>query len=137
MVTVRKFSPRAWLTKFGRRSAPFHPDDSGSWAVWAIRLNILRAELLTLRGLVMQWSLSFQADPVPQLQVEQSPDAIVVVAVAGSIFPEELLHRGLPKQSTAHVARFEKQVPVAVELRAGQPATPRSWEPQLRTINNR
>src|SRR3984893_6429751 len=114
MVTVRKFSPRAWLTKFGRRSAPFHPDDSGSWAVWAIRLNILRAELLTLRGLVMQWSLSFQADPVPQLQVEQSPDAIVVVAVAGSIVGEQLLQRGLLNKCTAHAARYKKQALDAV-----------------------
>src|SRR6202035_480507 len=114
MVTVRKFSQRAWLTKFGRRSAPFRPDDRGSWAVPELRLNILRAELFILRGIVMQWSLSFQADPMPQLQVEQSPDAIVVVAVAGSMFPEELLHRGLPKKSTAHAARFEKQLLDAV-----------------------
>src|ERR1022692_2659343 len=114
MVTVRKFSQRAWVTKFVRRSATFHPDDRGSWAVQELKLNILRAELFILRGIVMQWSLSFQADPMPQLQVEQTPDSIVVVAVAGSMFPEELLHRGLPKKSTAHAARFEKQALDAV-----------------------
>src|ERR1700733_8294226 len=114
MIQVRKFSQRAWVTKFVRRSAAFHPDDRGSWAVQELKLNILRAELFILRGIVMQWSLSFQADPMPQLQVEQSPDAIVVVAEAGSMVPEELLHRGLPKKSTAHAARFEKQVLDAV-----------------------
>src|SRR6202047_3775138 len=114
MGTVRKFSQRAWVTKFVRRSAAFHPDDRGSWAVQELKLNILRAELFILRGIVMQWSLSFQADPMPQLQVEQSPDAIVVVAVAGAMFPEELLHRGLPKKSTARAARFEKQALDAV-----------------------
>jgi hypothetical protein len=87
-------------------------DDRGSWEVQ--ELNILRAELFILRGIVMQWSLSFQAHPMPQLQVEQSPDAIVVVAVAGSMFPEELLHSGFPKKSTAHAARFEKQALDAV-----------------------
>ena len=62
----------------------------------------------------MQWSLSFQADPMPQLQVEQSPDAIVVVAVAGSMFPEELLYCGPSEESPAHAARFEKQALDAV-----------------------
>src|ERR1700693_1151889 len=114
MVTVRKFSQRAWVTKFERRSEAFHPDDRGSWAVQELKLNILRAELFILRGIVMQWSLAFQADPMPQLQVEQSPDAIVVVAVAGSMFPEELLHRGRPKKSPANAARFEKQALDAV-----------------------
>jgi hypothetical protein len=68
---------------------------------------------------------SFEADAVPQLEVEQTPDAIIVVAIAGSMFAEEFLHGGSFKKTAIHTAWFEQQAFYVVELRTRQPATPR------------
>jgi hypothetical protein len=65
---------------------------------------------------------------VPQFEVEQAPNAIIVVAILGSMLAEELFYGGALQQSSVHAARFQKQVLDGVQLSAPQPATPRRWK---------
>ena len=59
---------------------------------------------------------SLQADPVPQLQVEQTPNAIIVIAIAGSMLSQKLLYGSPSEESPGHAARFQKQAFDVVEF---------------------
>jgi len=62
---------------------------------------------------------------VPYLQIEQPPDAIIVVAISGPMFSKKLFDRGALEESAIHAAGLEQQILNLIQLGASQPAAPR------------
>jgi len=52
--------------------------------------------------------IAFEADPMPQFQVEQSPDSIIVVAIVVSVLIEEAFN-GAPIEVTSFETSRLKQ----------------------------
>ena len=51
----------------------------------------------------------FQADAMPQFKIEQTPDAVGMVAIAGAMFMKQALDSGALEEATIEAARFEEQ----------------------------
>src|ERR1700674_2870522 len=62
---------------------------------------------------------SFHADSEPEFQIQQSPNAVVVVPVSCSVLLEQTLYRCTPKESAIDAARFQKQILDGIQLRSG------------------
>ena len=54
---------------------------------------------------------ALQTHAMPQFQVQQAPDAIVVVAMLGPMFVEEPVNGLAPKISTLQTPRFKQYLP--------------------------
>src|ERR1035441_6261508 len=74
---------------------------------------------------------------MPQLKIEQSPDAIVVVAVLRAMLAEQRLNRFAPEVSALQAARLEQHLANRFQTRADQPPAPRRRKSQLRPVQNR
>src|SRR5258708_17354180 len=75
--------------------------------------------------------LTLQANAVPQFQIQQPPDAIVVVAILCAMLGKKALDRFAPEVPTLQASRTHQQLFDSVQPGAGEPSTPRSWKPRL------
>src|SRR5258708_37210369 len=81
--------------------------------------------------------LTLQANAVPQFQLQQPPDAIVVVAILCAMLGKKTLDRFAPEVPTLQASRTHQQLFDSVQPGAGEPSTPRSWKPQFAAVKNR
>src|SRR5260370_8910460 len=77
---------------------------------------------------------AFETNAMPQLKIEQPPDAIVVVAMLRAMFVEQLLDRFAPEVSAIQPARFKQNLANRFQARSCQPPPPRLPNPQLRPV---
>src|SRR4051812_43780985 len=78
----------------------------------------------------------FETDPVPQLEVQQSPDAVVVVAMFTAMFAEKTLNCFAPKVATIEGPRLEQHLPDCFQSRSGKPSAPGCGKPQFGAVND-
>src|SRR3954451_17889345 len=91
------------------------------------------------RGLY-RWSirdLAVHVNPLPQFQIQQSPDAIVMVAITGPMFPDQLLYRAGFEESALQTSGLEQQISDGIKLLSGQPPAPGRGKPKFRAVKNR
>src|SRR5208283_5530646 len=88
-----------------------------------------------LANLVVRFA--FETDAMPQLKIEQPPDAIVVVAMLRTMFVEQLLDRFAPEVSAIQAARLKQHLANRFQSRSGQPPAPRRRKSQLRPVQDR
>src|SRR5690349_1251105 len=67
---------------------------------------------------------SLEANPVPKLEIQQSPDAIVVIDMSGFVLVEQSLDRRSLEEFSIHAARVQQQVADFLQLRTFKPAAP-------------
>src|ERR1700691_2680995 len=80
---------------------------------------------------------AFEANAMPQLKVEQPPDAVIVVAMPCPVLVEQFLDGFAAKISAIEAARFEQHGANHFQSRSGQLDAPRSWKAKFRTIKDR
>jgi len=80
--------------------------------------------------------IAFQADSLPELQIQQAPYAVVMIAVVRPVFVEETLDCRPLEKTALQAARFEQKLFDHAEVGAGQPAAPGSREAEFRTIKD-
>src|ERR1035441_10825131 len=80
--------------------------------------------------------LAFQAHPVPQLQIQQTPDAIIIVAMFRAMLSKQLFNRVAPEISTLQTARFQQHLANRLQARPGEPPAPRRRKSQLLPVEN-
>src|SRR5450631_912175 len=81
--------------------------------------------------------IALQTNSVPKLQIQQAPDAVVMVAVLGAVFLEEAFDGGALEKAAIHTPLLQQQLLDCIKLRAGQPAAPGSGEAEFWTIEDR
>src|SRR5208283_5611575 len=74
---------------------------------------------------------AFQTNPMPQLKIEQTPDAIVVIAMLRAMFVKQLLDRLAPEITAIQAARLKQHFANRFQPRTGQPTAPRRRKSQL------
>ncbi len=80
---------------------------------------------------------AFETNAMPQLKIEQSPDAIVVVAMLRAMLVEKLLNGFAAEVSAIQAARFQQHLANRFQARPGQPTAPRRGESKFRAVENR
>src|SRR5262249_10778938 len=114
-----------------RESTRSAQDDSFFRSVGLTRLD--RADFRSAYFLVR---LAFETHAVPEFEVQQAPDAVVVIAMAGAVLVEEALNCLAAEVSAIETARFEEHGTDRFEARAGEPAAPWCWETELGTVDD-
>src|SRR5271163_2471310 len=79
---------------------------------------------------------AFKTNAVPQFEIEQPPDAVVIVAMLRAVLVEELLDRLAPEISTVEAPRFKQHLADRFQPRPSQPAAPRRRKSELRAVKN-
>src|SRR6266853_4580401 len=85
--------------------------------------------------LVVRFALETNA--MPQFEIEQSPDEVVIIAMLRAMFIEQLLDRFAAEVSAIQAARFEQHLANRFQSWSGQPPAPRRRKSQLRPVQNR
>src|SRR5262249_48840320 len=80
--------------------------------------------------------LAFQTYAVPQFQVQQPPDTVIVVAMFRPVLVEQAFDRFPPEISAAQAAWFKEHATNRVQPRAGQPSAPRCGKTELGPVND-
>src|SRR2546427_791500 len=78
----------------------------------------------------------FQTGAMPELEIQQAPDSIVVIAMLCAMLPQECFDRGSFEETPLKAARLQKQTLDVVELRSGEPAAPWGGEAQFGAVEN-
>src|SRR5437667_3204303 len=89
---------------------------------------------LWLSKFVVRFAL--QTNSVPQFQIQQTPDPVVVVTVLCAMFGEQTLNRFAAEVSAIETARFEQHLSDVLQTWSGEPATPWCWEAEFWPVDN-
>src|SRR6202790_2850813 len=79
---------------------------------------------------------AFQTNAMPQLKIEQSPDAIVVVATLRAMFVEKLLDCFTSEISAIQAPRFKQHFTNRFQSWSGEPSAPRCRKSQFWPVQN-
>jgi hypothetical protein len=75
------------------------------------------------RSDVWDW-FPIQKYPLPQLEIQQAPDAIPIVVIPGRVLVEESPYGTSAEEPAFQCSRFRQQFPKMIQGRAGKPVGP-------------